>query len=222
VANVGFPIYNAHGNMTATLARSSGNSFVVNNQRTYDAWGNILSGVATADPKNRYCGNLGHQQDDESGLIYMRARYYEPGSGRFTSEDSSRDGSNWFDYCGCQPVTRSDQNGRLWLSDLSLQSMLDRLRVDMLFSPGAKIIANASLMFMRTWLVVDFAAMPFQDRDSTRKWTWIGSFQVAANATTSSGIGSIEDQAKAESDAYSIMLIMVMWVTDDSSWVGQN
>ncbi len=40
------------------------------------------------DPKLRYCANLGHNQDDESGLIYMRARYYEPASGRFVSEDS--------------------------------------------------------------------------------------------------------------------------------------
>jgi|GEM_PF-3811571 len=36
--NVGFPIYDAHGNMVATLARS-GSTFTLNNKRSFDAWG---------------------------------------------------------------------------------------------------------------------------------------------------------------------------------------
>ncbi len=94
-SNVVFPIYDAHGNMTATLSRYSSNSYAVNNQRSYDTWGIVRSGATTSDPKNRYCGNLGHQQDDESGLVYMRARYYEPTSGRFISQDLVRNGFNW-------------------------------------------------------------------------------------------------------------------------------
>ena len=109
-SNVGFPIYDAHGNMTATLARS-GSGYQVNNQRSYDAWGAIRQGTATADPKNRYCASLGHQQDDESGMIYMRARYYETGSGRFLSQDPRFQGCNWFVYCGNQPISRADQSG---------------------------------------------------------------------------------------------------------------
>gem|GEM_PF-6689855 len=42
------------------------------------------------DRSDTYCANLGHKQDDESGLIYIRARYYEPGSGRFISQDTYR------------------------------------------------------------------------------------------------------------------------------------
>ncbi len=110
-SNVGFPIYDAHGNMTATLARSN-SGYQVNNQRSYDAWGAIRQGTATADPKNRYCASLGHQQDDESGLIYMRARYYEPGSGRFVSQDPVADGLNWFTYANCDPVDQTDVTGK--------------------------------------------------------------------------------------------------------------
>ena len=71
----------------------------------------MRAGSSTGAPGGRYCANLGHQQDDESGLVYMRARYYEPGSGRFVSEDTARDGWNWFAYCGNDPVGRVDRTG---------------------------------------------------------------------------------------------------------------
>ena len=127
-SNVGFPIYDAHGNMVATLARFGNNSFQLNNKRSFDACrseaeippkgnersesgGQIRNGAQTGDPKNRYCGSLGHQHDDESGLIYMRARYYEPASGRFLSEDGKCDGSNFFVYCSNNPVCFVDSSG---------------------------------------------------------------------------------------------------------------
>ncbi len=110
-SNVSSPIYDAHGNMAATISRSGSNNYGVNNQRSYDAWGVIRQGLSSGDPKGRYCATLGHQQDDESGLIYMRARYYESSSGRFISEDRSKNGANWFLYCGSNPVNASDSNG---------------------------------------------------------------------------------------------------------------
>ena len=78
--------------------------------RTYDAWGQVRSQVGT-DGKLRYCANLGHKQDDESGLIYMRARYYEPASGRFLSEDLKRDSENWYAYAKNNPVAFADASG---------------------------------------------------------------------------------------------------------------
>ncbi len=109
-STVVFPLYDAHGNMIATLARS-GSSFTLGNQRSFDAWGAVRQGAATGAPMQRYCANLGHQQDDESGLIYMRARYYEPTTGRFISEDPGRNGSNWFIYAGDNPVSFNDASG---------------------------------------------------------------------------------------------------------------
>ncbi|MFN8139631.1 MAG: RHS repeat-associated core domain-containing protein [Fimbriimonadales bacterium] len=112
-----FPLYDGHGNMISTVARSgSGNSsFTVSNSRTYDVWGGIRSGNTGGDPAQRYCASLGHRVDDESeGLIYMRARYFEPWTGRFTSEDPARQGANWFVYCGSDPVNRADATGKFW------------------------------------------------------------------------------------------------------------
>jgi RHS repeat-associated protein len=63
-----------------------------------------------------YCANLGHQED-ETGLVYMRARYYEPTTGRFISEDPARDGVNWYLYADGNPVNRVDSSGRSQESD---------------------------------------------------------------------------------------------------------
>ena len=67
---------------------------------SYDAFGNQTSETGDSNPF-RYAGEY---WDSESGLIYLRARYYAPTTGRFTSEDPARDGLNWYVYCGGNPV----------------------------------------------------------------------------------------------------------------------
>jgi RHS repeat-associated protein len=109
----GFPVYDAHGNMVATIARSGSNGYAVANQQSFDAWGNTRIGSGSGCSQG-YCANLGHRQDAESSLIYMRARYYEPASGRFISQDPGRHGLNWFSYCGNDPVSRADKSGKDW------------------------------------------------------------------------------------------------------------
>ena len=54
----------------------------------------------------KFVGALGHTTDDKTGLLYMRARYMDPAVGRFTSEDPGEQGSNWFVYCGNNPVNK--------------------------------------------------------------------------------------------------------------------
>lgn len=111
---VSFPVYDGHGNVILTIRRD-GSNYLSGNARLYDAWGKVLgTSNPTGGPKQRYCGNLGHQTDDESGLIYMRARYYEPWTGRFISEDPARDGWNWYVYCGNEPVNKVDITGKSW------------------------------------------------------------------------------------------------------------
>jgi RHS repeat-associated protein len=94
--NTRYPVYDGHGNCIATLGKSGTDSYSMADWRTYDLWGSVRSGNATGDPTKRYVANLGHQADDESDLIYMRARYYEPATGRFVSQDSARQGPSWF------------------------------------------------------------------------------------------------------------------------------
>ena len=56
----------------------------------------------------RYCGEY---TDPETGLIYLRNRYYDPTVGRFISEDPAKDGMNWYVYCGNNPVNFTDSFG---------------------------------------------------------------------------------------------------------------
>lgn len=42
----------------------------------------------------------------------MRVRYYEPGTGRFISEDPAHDGLNWYGYSGGDPVEKADPSGK--------------------------------------------------------------------------------------------------------------
>ena len=47
---------------------------------------------------------FGVYYDEESGLYYLRARYYDPNVRRFISEDPVEDGGNWYVYAGNNPV----------------------------------------------------------------------------------------------------------------------
>ncbi|GMV88983.1 MAG: hypothetical protein AMXMBFR81_19140 [Chthonomonas sp.] len=101
--------------MIATLTKGSGGTYQVSARRYTDPWGVTRVGASTGSPDQRYCASLGHRQDDESCLTYMRARYYEPTTGRFVSEDPAREGAHWQVYCGNNPVTRIDGTGKsIW------------------------------------------------------------------------------------------------------------
>lgn len=109
-----FPLYDGHGNMIATLTRN-GTGYTIGAQKRYNVWGYARTqtqGSAILNPNKAYCANLGHTRDEESSLVYMRARYYEPWTGRFISEDPAKQASNWFVYCGNSPTTLVDPDGR--------------------------------------------------------------------------------------------------------------
>ncbi|MCW5939363.1 MAG: RHS repeat-associated core domain-containing protein [Fimbriimonadaceae bacterium] len=124
-----YPLYDGHGNMVAQVARAEdeapGGSFVsvpgapqfeLGARRKYDAWGQVR--WTEGQPADQgYCASLQHRRDAESGLVYMRARYYEPWTGRFISEDPAMDGANWYVFCGNEPVSRRDATGRSFFAD---------------------------------------------------------------------------------------------------------
>ena len=80
--------------------------------RTYDVYGLARGVTGTPTSKHAFVGVLGHTSEDETGLVYMRARYYDPAVGRFISEDPGREGANWFVYCNNRPVCAVDASGR--------------------------------------------------------------------------------------------------------------
>ena len=99
-------IYNAHGDVMG-LTDSAGN---VVREYEYDAFGMEVSKDKNDTNPFRYCGEY---YDNETESIYLRARNYDPGMGRFTSEDPARDGLNWYVYCGNNPVAFADPFGMI-------------------------------------------------------------------------------------------------------------
>jgi len=69
-----------HGSVVMTLDSGYSNM----SMPSYDAFGVSSSAISSTTDPMRYCGEY---QDYESGLIYLRARYYSPQIGRFASED---------------------------------------------------------------------------------------------------------------------------------------
>lgn len=61
----------------------------------------------------RWMGNLLSNKTDQSGLQYMRNRYYDPKTGRFTQEDpiGLAGGINLYGFAGGDPVNFSDPFG---------------------------------------------------------------------------------------------------------------
>ena len=58
-------------------------------------------------------GSLIRDQQDASGLLYRRNRYYDPGTGRFTQEDpiGLAGGLNLYGYAAGDPINYSDPFG---------------------------------------------------------------------------------------------------------------
>jgi RHS repeat-associated protein len=86
---------------------SAGNATL---RRQYDPWGNLLAGQADGGP-----AFTGKEWDPEAGLYYYRARYLDPTSGRFLSEDpvGRIGGPNLYAYVRNAPLLWRDPMG-LW------------------------------------------------------------------------------------------------------------
>ena len=98
----------------------------VKSRYIYDSWGNVIkvvnaNGVEITNQNDvafinpiRY---RGYYYDSETGLYYLKSRYYDPEVGRFINADGYVStgqgvlGNNMFAYCGNNPVMYSDPTG---------------------------------------------------------------------------------------------------------------
>ena len=60
---------------------------------------------------------FGQTYDEATGLYYLRARYYDPTTGRFTQQDPAEDGYNWYVYGNSNPVMYVDPSGEVAIAD---------------------------------------------------------------------------------------------------------
>jgi RHS repeat-associated protein len=94
---------------------SDGTGAVIANY-TYGAFGDLRLMKGASDNTFQFTGE---QTDDETGLIYLRARYYDPSMGRFTSKDTFPgielfpQTLNRYTYVRNNPVNLTDPTGLL-------------------------------------------------------------------------------------------------------------
>jgi RHS repeat-associated protein len=81
------------------------------NTYTYDSFGNATNFTGTLANPFRYAAR---ESDSETGLYYYRARYYDPTSGRFISEDpiKFKGGINFYPYVKNDAVNWRDPDGK--------------------------------------------------------------------------------------------------------------
>lgn len=92
---------------------------------TYDAYGNALGRTGSATSPLGYDGQY---TDSDTGLIYLRARYYDPVTGQFISIDPDiKDTSEAYTYAGSNPLSREDPSGMAFLGCHTVNSPCGRL-----------------------------------------------------------------------------------------------
>lgn len=76
----------------------------------YDAYGTIVDQTGTVEQPYTYTGR---EFDSESGLMFYRARYYDPLTGKFLQKDpiGLAGGINLYGYVGSNPVNAIDPMG---------------------------------------------------------------------------------------------------------------
>lgn len=83
----------------------------------YSAFGELRSHTGTSANEFLFAGE---QRDADSGLYYLRARYYSPETGRFTQVDPFQGVDenpltlHDYEYAGNNPILLTDPSGRIW------------------------------------------------------------------------------------------------------------
>jgi RHS repeat-associated protein len=77
-----------------------------------DVYGAPRATQGSPTSTHAFVGGLGHPTEDDTGLIYMRARCMDPVTGPFVSEDPAEDGLSWFVYSAGDPVNGADAGGQ--------------------------------------------------------------------------------------------------------------
>ncbi len=105
---------NLHGDVTYAFTSEK----TCSSKYDYNAWGEFKSEY-NSSVTNPICYS-GEYYDEESGMIYLRGRYYSSEIRRFISEDPAKDGLNWYAYCGNNPVMYVDPLGLYEKGDIKL------------------------------------------------------------------------------------------------------
>ena len=107
--------YIYHNNLRGDIVSITDYNGNIQAQYHYDPWGTQISNSGTLTQPFRYAG---YYYDDETGMYYLKNRYYSPAFGRFLTKDDykyidQKDGQtlNLYAYCLNNPVNFNDPDG---------------------------------------------------------------------------------------------------------------
>lgn len=141
-----------HQDGLGSVVAMSDASGLTTGTRRYDAWGNVMDATGTV-MQYGYTG----REPDGTGLIYYRARYYDPAIGRFTQRDpiGLNGGMNLYAYVGNNPVNFNDPLGLLARDPLQTAdassyfngAVLSTTDDSVLVGPGSFQLGNDSTIY---------------------------------------------------------------------------
>ena len=170
------------GNITGIL--DSDGKIVV--RYRYDAWGNhvVLNPDGSENESDTFIGNInpfryrGYYYDVETGLYYLKTRYYDPETGRFITIDDvsylapdTINGLNLYAYCGNNPVMNVDPEGTFVIS------LITGLIVSFVIGFGVSTVSQG---FQYGWKNINWGQSIVD-----------GLFTVVSTALAATGIGSL-------------------------------
>jgi RHS repeat-associated protein len=134
-------IYDGHG--STRMLTDSGGNFV--NSFAYDAYGNLIA--SNSIPQTSYLYTC-QQWDTDLGSYYLRARTYNPGTGRFPTTDSYA-GNNEdplslhkYLYCHGNPINGTDPSGHDFIDVLGSMYIRGQMMAQT-FAPVIKVASVA-------------------------------------------------------------------------------
>ena len=101
--------YDGRGD-TVALTDDSGN---VTDTKEYDAWGNVIASTESTVTPYQFVGRNGYEANLQPHFTYVRARYFQPDPGRWTSgaQMDFPAGANEYSYVANNAVMKSDPSG---------------------------------------------------------------------------------------------------------------
>ena len=110
-------LYDGHGSVRCLIDENG----KVTDTYNYDAFGNLLDKTGTTVNNYLYCGE---QFDSATGLYYLRARYMNPATGTFITQDTypgtifDSTSLHKYLYANANPVMNVDPSGYFGLTDV--------------------------------------------------------------------------------------------------------